>query len=55
MILNEAVRKAAESILSKGERVELIPLKDGVKVYEIKRREIKDPSLSVEDGCAERG
>lgn len=43
MVLSEAVRKAAEDILSRGERVELVPLKDGVKVYEIKRREIKEP------------
>lgn len=44
MVLSEAVRKAAEAILSRGERVELVPLKDGVKVYEIKRREIKEPA-----------
>lgn len=44
MVLSEAAKKAAESILSKGERVELVPIKDGVKVYEIKRREIKEPA-----------
>ena len=44
MVLSEAAKKAAETILSKGERVELVPLKDGVKVYEIKRREIKRPA-----------
>lgn len=44
MVLSEAARKAAEAILSRGERVELVPLKDGVKVYEIKRREIKEPA-----------
>lgn len=44
MVLSEAERKAAEAILSRGERVELVPLKDGVKVYEIKRREIKEPA-----------
>ena len=44
MLLSEAARKAAEAILSRGERVELVPLKDGVKVYEIKRREIKEPA-----------
>lgn len=43
MVLNDAAKKAAEEILSKGERVELVPLKYGVKVYEIKRREIKEP------------
>ena len=44
MVLSEAARKAAEAILSRGERVELVPLKDGVKAYEIKRREIKEPA-----------
>lgn len=44
MVISDAVKKAAESILARGERVELVPLKDGVKVYEIKRREIKDPA-----------
>ena len=44
MVISEAAKKAAEAILSKGERVELVPVKDGVKVYEIKRREIKEPA-----------
>ena len=43
MVLSEAAKKAAETILAKGERAELGPLKDGVRVYEIKRREIKEP------------
>lgn len=33
--------KAVETILSKGDRVELIPVKDGVKVLQVKRKEIK--------------
>ena len=33
--------KAIETILSKGDRVELIPVKDGVKVIHVKRKEIK--------------
>lgn len=33
--------KAAEKILAKGDRVELIPVKDGVKVIKIKREEVK--------------
>lgn len=33
--------KAAESILSKGDRVELIPVKDGVKVMRVRREEVK--------------
>lgn len=39
MVLSETTRKAIEAILSKGERVELVPVKDGVKIYEVKRRE----------------
>ena len=30
-----------ESILAKGDRVELIPVKDGVKVIQVRRKEIK--------------
>jgi hypothetical protein len=44
MVLSEAEKKTVESILSRGERVEIIPVKDGVKVYEIKRREIQNPA-----------
>lgn len=44
MLLNDAVKKTAESILAKGERVELVPAKDGVKIYVVKRREIKEPA-----------
>lgn len=33
--------KAIESILSKGDRVELIPSKDGVKIIHIKRKEVR--------------
>jgi hypothetical protein len=33
--------KAIQQILSKDQRVELIPLKDGVRVFEVRRREIK--------------
>lgn len=32
---------AAESVLSKGFRVELIPVKDGVKVIQIRREEVR--------------
>ena len=44
MVLSEAERKAAESILSRGERVELLPTQDGERVFESKRREIKAPA-----------
>ena len=33
--------KAIEAILSKGDRVELIPVKGGVKVIQVQRKEIK--------------
>jgi hypothetical protein len=33
--------KAIESTLAKGERVEIIPVKDGVKVVRVKRETIK--------------
>lgn len=33
--------KAAEAILAKGHRVELIPVKDGIKIIHIKREEVK--------------
>ena len=33
--------KAIESILSKGDRVELIPTKDGVKIVRVRREPIK--------------
>lgn len=39
--MDEKTIKAAESILSKGDRVELIPVKDGVKIIHIKREEVK--------------
>lgn len=33
--------RAAEAILAKGDRVELIPSKDGIKVVRIRREPIK--------------
>ena len=39
MVLSETARKAIEAILSKGERVELVHVKDDVKIYGVKRRE----------------
>ena len=40
--MDERTIKAAETILSRGERVELIPVKDGVKVVRVKREEVKE-------------
>ena len=34
--------KAVEAVLAKGDRVELIPVKDGVRVIWVKRREVKE-------------
>ena len=39
--LTEAQLKAITEIIRRGDRVELIPVKDGVTILEIKRREIK--------------
>ena len=39
--MDEKTIKAIESILAKGDRAELIPVKDGVRVIHIKREEIK--------------
>lgn len=33
--------KAIEAVLSKGNRVEIIPVKDGVKVMQVKRETVK--------------
>lgn len=39
--MTEKTIKAIESILAKGDRVEIIPVKDGVKVMRVRREEIK--------------
>ena len=40
-LLTQDKIEAAEKVLAKGDRVELIPVKDGVKVIKVKRDEIK--------------
>lgn len=40
--MDEKTIKAIESILAKDDRVELIPVKDGVRVIHIKREEVKE-------------
>ena len=37
----KAIEKAVSYVLAKGDRVELIPVKDGVKIIHIKREEVK--------------
>lgn len=39
--IDYATVKAIESVLAKGDRVEVIPVKDGVKVLRIKREVVK--------------
>ena len=39
--MDEKTIKAIETLLAKGDRVELIPVKDGVKIIHIKREELK--------------
>ena len=39
--MDEKAWAAIEAILAKGDRVELIPVKDGVKIIHIKREEAK--------------
>lgn len=39
--IDSAALEAIEAILRKGYRVELIPVKDGVKVVQVQRKEVK--------------
>lgn len=41
MTMTDTQVKAIEAVLSKGDRVELIPVKDGVKVIQVNRKEVK--------------
>lgn len=38
--------RALEAILSRGERAEIIPVKDGVRIYEVRRREVHTQPVS---------
>ncbi len=40
-LLTEKDIKSAEAVLAKGDRVELIPIKGGVRVIKVKREEVK--------------
>lgn len=40
--IDEKAIKAMEHVLSHGDRVELIPVKDGVKIIHIRRKEVKE-------------
>ena len=39
--MDEKTIKAIETVIAKGDRVELIPVKNGIKVIHIKREEVK--------------
>ena len=39
--MDEKQIKAIEAVLAKGDRVELTPVKDGVKIIHVKREELK--------------
>lgn len=39
--MTEQTIKAIEAILAKGDRVELIPTRDGVEIIHIKRQKVK--------------
>lgn len=39
--MDEKTIQAADAILKKGDRVELIPIKDDVKVVRVRREEVK--------------
>ena len=41
MTMTDAQVKAIEAVLAKGDRVELIPVKDGVRVVRVKRETVK--------------
>ncbi len=48
--MNEKTIKSIQSVLAKGDRVELIPVKDGVKVMRVRREEVKNPPLKGAGG-----
>lgn len=41
LLISEHMVTEIEAILRKGDRVEIIPVKDGIKVIHIKREEVK--------------
>ena len=47
MALDQQLIKLIEGALSRGNRVELIPVKDGVKALEIHRKELSQRPVSI--------
>ena len=41
-MIDETIKAKIKAILAKGDRVELIPVRNGVKIIHIKREEIKE-------------
>lgn len=55
--MDEKTVKAAESILAKGERVELVPVKNGVRVLRVRRETVLEaaaPKARAESGGARK-
>lgn len=48
-VILEAVKKAVP-VLQKGDRAELIPVKDGVKVVRVRREEVKGNGMDKRKG-----
>ena len=46
MQLPPDVIRTLEAVLSRGERVEIVPVKDGVRIYEVRRREVHTQPVS---------
>ena len=46
MQLPPDVIRALEEVISRGERVEIVPVKDGVRIYEVRRREVHTQPVS---------
>lgn len=40
--VDTATIKAIESVLARGDRAEVVPVKDGVKVLRVRREEVRD-------------
>lgn len=46
MQLPPDVIRALEMVLARGERVEIVPVKGGVRIYEVRRREVHTQPVS---------
>ena len=46
MELPSDVIRHLEAVLSRGGRVEIVPVRDGVRIYEIRRREVNTQPVS---------